>query len=300
MIRNTVLSVLFCTLFTASISFGAVNEIKNEYWSWDSGTAKDLIFENYFFSDDDTFRYSWGSSGEKYSGGWYSGTYFYDKEKSKIVFNVTANDTMGSSEKIERLAPKELKINEIGNDSVKIDLKAAHYDKIHKLFDGTMKRYRGRISEQTWRFIDYMNISEFSFDPQGNCFFRTGKRGADFDLQYECEYNITGDIIFLQIKSAFTKTVNTENGSSIKYDPAVKTYIRFAKSADGEMYVEKIKFANILDNSRGWEYSGGEYKVYNQLPPLKQKDFNTYAIEKQNSGTVTSLSEPTEGEITIY
>ncbi|MCL2145401.1 MAG: hypothetical protein FWH43_07935 [Endomicrobia bacterium] len=290
--KKAISAVFLSAFFAVTAVAGNVSSIQNEYWNWDSGTPQALAFENYFFSEDGTFRFSWGYSGSSYYGGWHAGTYFYDAEKQKIVFNSVDKGTMGLSKETERPAPKELKILEfIDGGLVRIDMGAAHQQSKHQLFDGFMTRHIGRIKEQKWTFMHYTLVYEFYFDPEGSCFFKEGKQGSDIDSQYECEYNIADGILFLQVNSAMITKFNTKKSDNVKYDPPAKTYIRLGKSSGGEIQVENVNFSGILGGSRGWNCIDGKYIIENKLPAVKQKDFYTYKIERTNSGDVLIESE---------
>lgn len=301
MIKKIILVVFLSVLFVFNANAEGGNDIKNEYWNWDNGMPHALVFENYFFADDGTFRYSWGFSGDKYSGGWYGGTYFYDAVKNKIFFNTTANGTMGASENMERPAPKDLQIHEfIGSGTVKIDIEAEHAKDHHQLFDGIMERQQGRIKEQIWSLMNYATNFEICFDPQGNCLIRESKRDGEMLSQYECSYSISGGILFLEVKSALVKNINTKEKENVQYDPAAKTYIRLGVKNGNGIQVENVKIDGILGGSRNWDYSDGKYIVKNKLPKVKQKDFHTYKIEKQSGGNITSLAETDGQEVSIY
>lgn len=285
--KKIILSAFISVFFAASLAAGGAQNIQNEYWSWDNGNPGALVFENYFFSDDGTFRFSWGYSGGSYFGGWYGGTYYYDSAKQKIVFNSTDKGTMGGSEKMGRPAPKEVKIIEfMDSGMLRVDINAAHEKNTHHMFDGVMQRHQGRIKEQTWTFMQYSTVYEFYFDPQGNCFYREGKQSGDLDAQYECEYNIIDDTLFLNVKSARVMKFNIAKNDNVKYDPPVKTYIRLGNALGGEIQVEKVNFASILGGSRKWDYKDGKCVAANKLPAVKQKDFYSYKIEKANAGEV--------------
>lgn len=289
----------FLFVLSAVCAF-AGEDIKNEYWSREDGARQSLNFENYFFCEDGTFRYVWGCCGKESYGGWQSGTYFYDSAKSKIIFHATDGGGIGISKEAVRSVPAELVLSEFsGKDSVRIDSDAAGKNN-GGLSNAVMKRHLGRISEQTWTRADYSVISEIFFDPLGNCLFREGKRGAAPDYQYECEYNIIGDILFLKVKSASVKKINSKEAGSIKYEPEIKTYIRLGKKENGEIEVESVKLGAILGGGREWECEKGEYKVKNKLPGPKRKDLFIYKIEKRAAGGIYSMRGSGGGEIAIY
>lgn len=298
MIKKFILAA-FLSGLSAVCSF-AGEDIKNEYWSRKDDARESLKFENYFFCEDGTFRYVWGCSGKECYRGWRSGTYFYDSAKNKIIFHATDGGDIGMSKKAGGSAPAEFILLEfLGKDSVRIDTDAS--GKNNGVFsNAVMKRHLGRIAEQTWTRADYSGISEILFDPLGNCLFREGKRGAAPDYQYECEYNIIGDILFLKVKSASVKKINSAETDNIKYEPEIKTYIRLGKSENGEIKVENVKIGAILGGGREWEREKGEYKVKNKLPEPKRKDLFIYKIEKCAAGGICPFSGSGGGEVAVY
>ena len=281
-----IIAALFLFFAVTATADDAVKSMGNEYWSWDNGNPDALVFKNYFLSDDNTFIFSWGYSGSgAYYVGWHSGSYFYDPEMNKIIFSTVKSGNTGDFSMSPKVpAPKELKILEFtDNGMVRIDISAAH-EKPNKntgnAFDGVMKRHIGRIKEQKWTLTNYTTAYEFYFDPQGNCFYTENKQGFGIDSQYECEYNLISDMLFLQVKSARIKN------EVVQYDPPVKTYIRLGKSSSGEIQAEKVDSGSILGASRNWNYNDGKYTPVIKLPAVKEKDFYSYRIEKGNSGSV--------------
>ena len=224
--------------------------IKNEYWSFSTGTPWASFFTNYCFYEDGTFSYQNGYSGGAYYVDYVFGNYYYN-DTDKIIMLEIIKSTISPIQIFEHKTPSKIAILEITDDIVKI---VKNDNTII-----TMNRKIGITSDQYWFKGWHSSGDCFSFSSDGRAEIRLN------NIEYFGEYSIIDNFLYFEI----TSKKNRENyyipGEIEVFDIIKRIFIRI-NILEEIVMIEKVDIEEIIDGTRDWEYKDGKYCIKNKIP----------------------------------
>ena len=159
-----------------------LNELKNEYWSYEDGHIGANNFYNYYFYDDGTFLYEFVYSGGAYMVNRIYGNYFYINNNKEISFEI--KKTVNTLDK----TLKKLTIINFTDDTVSFVINNGP----EKM---TMHRKTGITRDQYWFKGSHFGGDSIHFRQSGLCEIIMD------EIEYLCEYSLVDNVLFLEIKS---------------------------------------------------------------------------------------------------
>lgn len=237
------------TAYGQSTTTGAMNSTYffNEYWHWSKGPH----FKNYYFADNGSFIHSNGYSGGIYSVNSSEGKYTYDPLRKEIRLHID-KEVIGKITSLTEPTSDKIELKDLNDTTVTVSL-GNDSSKLIK-----MERIVGVTTDQYW-----YKGSDSSHDAIRFTLFGQAEIVQEINSRsvYVCNYHISGDFLFLEIKSETTGEGYNEKKTQL-FAPAIKTFlkVRFDKEL---VAIEKVDLNKIMDGTRNWNFHNMEFHIEN-------------------------------------